>query len=147
MITRLVDSGNGVSDQTDAIKHVHSGEFLIRLSGRVTNRFKLNVLFEPEYEAKALRAFMVVKELSGVAKFLNIAPDISDNQNANLDNGLEIDCLSQETPEELHRIAGSVLEVQSVQIFRETKALPINMLDPPSVPNSFDNKIHDFLNK
>jgi len=137
---------SGELQTTSVVKMNHVAEYLLRLSGRITNRYKLNVLFEPEYEAKSLRAFMVVKELSGVVKFLNIAPDISENQNANLDNGLEIDCLSQEGPEGLHKIAGSVLEVQNVQVFRETRPAPVDMLDPPTAANSFDSKIADFLN-
>jgi len=149
MFTSLLNEvkNAGPPKESDALKMLHIGQYLINLSSRVTNRYKLNVLFEPEYEAKALRAFMVVKELSGVVRFLNLAPDISENQNANLDNGLEIDCLSQETPEDLHKLAGSVLEVQSVQIFRETRPLPVNMLDPPTNPDSFDTKISNFLNK
>jgi hypothetical protein len=90
---------------------------------------------------------MVIKELSGVVRFLNMSPDIAENSNANLESGLEIDCLSQETPEELHRLAGSVLEVQNVQIFMETRPQAINSLDPPSHPESFDTKIFNFLNK
>lgn len=149
MITSILEvaKNSELPQDTDVLKYLHVGEFLVNMAGRVTNRYKLNVLFEPEYEAKSLRAFMVVKELSNVVRFLNLAPDISENQNANLDNGLEVDCLSQASPNELHRIAGSVLEVQSVQVFRETKAQPINMLDPPSNPESFDKKIEAFLNE
>lgn len=121
------------------------GEFLIRIAGRATNRFKLQITFDPEYEAKYLRAFMLLRELKGVVRFLNLNPDISMNQNANLDAGLEVDILSQATPQELHKIAGSVLDVQSVQVYTETKATPVMILDPPSNPESFDTKVNDFL--
>ena len=149
MISPLLETlqNTGPPQGTDANKYLHISEYLIRLSGRVVNRYKLQINFEPEYEAKSLRAFMCVKELAGVVKFLNIAPDISENQQANLDNGLEVDCISQESADSLHKLAGSVLEVQSVQVFIETKAQPVRMLDPPSDPSSFDAKISEFLNQ
>lgn len=138
---------HGPPKSTDADKLQTVGEFLIRLAGRATNRYKINVIFEPDYEAKAIRAFMVLKELNEVVRFLNVEPDISVNQKANLNNGLELDVLSQETPEELHRIAGSVLEVQNVQLFTETKPQYVMILDPPYSPGSFDSKMNEFLNK
>jgi hypothetical protein len=133
--------------ETEAGKLQSAGEFLIRLAGRVTNRYKINVYFEPEYEAKGIRAFMVLKELHESVRFLNVNPDISVNQQANLDNGLELDILSQESPEELHRMVGSVLEVKNVQLFTETKPQYVMMLDPPFSPGSFDSKMTEFLSK
>ncbi|MHA2250127.1 MAG: hypothetical protein ACXAD7_07185 [Candidatus Kariarchaeaceae archaeon] len=149
MLTKVISDfeTHGPPITTDASMHQAAGEFLIRLAGRITNRYKMNVLFEPDYEAKGIRAFMVLKELHEVVRFLTVNPDISINQNANLDNGLEIDLLSQDPPEELHRIAGSVLEVKNVQIFTETKPQYVSFLDPPFSPGSFDSKMTEFLNK
>ncbi|MDH5401253.1 MAG: hypothetical protein OEZ01_18355 [Candidatus Heimdallarchaeota archaeon] len=136
---------HGIPKSTKAQEMVYAGEFLIRLVGRLTNRYKINVIFEKEYEAKAVRAFMVLNELKRVVRFLNINPDISMNSTANLENGLEIDALSQESAEELHKLAGSVLEVVNVQVFVETKPQPVFMLDPPDHPESFDRKLNTYL--
>jgi hypothetical protein len=135
----------GVPQDTEIEEMVAIGRYLIRVAGRVTNRYKIKIIFEQEYEAKALRAFMALKELSGVVRFLNVSPDVSSNQNANLENGLEVDVLSQESAEELHRIAGSVLQVENVQIFTEMRPQRVLMLDPPSHAESFDQKIQDFI--
>lgn len=124
---------------------LHAGEFLIRLAGRVTNRYKLRVTFEPEYEAKGIRAFMVIKELQPISRFLSLSPDLTTNQNVNLENGLEIDLLSQESGKELHKLAGSVLEVINVQIFTETRNMPLMILDPPESHSSFDIQVKTFL--
>lgn len=136
---------SGIPQTTDAADLQLAGEFLMRYADRVTNRYKINVNFEDDYEAKAIRAFMVVKELSEACRFLNLAPDLTINSTPNLDSGLEIEVLTQETAEELHRITGSVLEVKSVQIFTETMNQQVLMLDPPHIPGSFDTKIEEFL--
>ncbi len=149
LLTKIVDNNEtqGLPENTESTKLQTIGEFLIRLAGRATNRYKLNVHFEPDYEAKGIRAFMVLKELNECVRFLNVNPDISINQSANLDSGLEIDVLSQENPDELYKIAGSILEVKNVQIFTETKPQFVTMLDPPFSPGSFDSKMNEFLNK
>ncbi len=122
-----------------------AGEFLIRLSGRVTARYKIRVTFNPEYEAKSIRAFMLIKELQPFVRYLSLSPDITTNQNPNLDNGFEIDCLSMETAQSLHKIAGGVLEVINVQLFNETKNMPVMVLDPPHQENSFNSQVANFL--
>ncbi len=136
---------SGIPQTTDAADLQLAGEFLMRYADRVTNRYKINVNFEDDYEAKAIRAFMVVKELAEACRFLNLSPDLTINSTPNLDGGLEIEVLTQETAEELHRITGSVLEVKSVQIFTETMNQQVLMLDPPHIPGSFDTKIEEFL--
>ena len=67
------------------------------------------------------------------------------NSTPSLDSGIEIDVLTQESAEELHRLTGSVLEVKAVQIFTETMNLQVLMLDPPQIPGSFDSKVEEFL--
>lgn len=136
---------SGLPETTQAAELQSAGEFLIKFASRVTNRFKITVTFSPDYEAKAIRAFMVVKELAEVCRFLSMAPDLTQNSTPNLDRGLEIDVFSQENAEELHRITGSVLEVSSVTIFTETMNQQVLMLDPPHIPDSFDSKIESFL--
>lgn len=136
---------NEIPQSTESLNLKNNGDFLMRYAERVTNRYKINVIFEPDYEAKAIRAFMVVKELAEACRFLNMSPDLTINSTPNLDAGLEIDVLTQETAEELHRLTGSVLEVKSVQIFTETMNQQVLMLDPPHVPASFDSKIEEFL--
>ncbi len=135
----------GLPSTTRALELCNVGEFLINIAARVTNRYKLKILFNPEFEAKYLRAFMLVKDLHGSCRFLSMSPDITVSPDVNLDSGLELEVLSQETPQNLHKIAGAVLDVQSVQIFVETKSVPTLLLDPPHDPNSFDNKISTFL--
>jgi len=123
-----------------------AGEFLIRVGGRITNRYKLKVTFEQEYEAKGIRAFMVCKEIQPFVRFLSMNPDLTTDQSPNLNNGLEIDVLSQESPNTLHKLVSSVLEVTNVQLFTETKSIPVTILDPPSNPNSYDTNANSFLN-
>ena len=136
---------NGVPAET-GIKDIQiAGEFLIRLAGRATNRYKMTVTFDPEFEAKYVRAFMVLRELRGSCRFLNLSPDITENEGANLDAGLDIEVLSQEAPGVLYKKAGSVLDVSGVQIFSETKSVPVLILDPPTTPDSFDLKISQYL--
>jgi hypothetical protein len=74
-----------------------------------------------------------------------MTPDLTINSTPNLDGGLEIDVLTQETAEELHRLTGTVLEVKSVQIFTETMNQQVLMLDPPHIPGSYDSKVEEFL--
>ncbi|OLS24342.1 MAG: hypothetical protein HeimC2_22880 [Candidatus Heimdallarchaeota archaeon LC_2] len=136
---------SGLPKTTDAADLQSAGEFLMRYADRITNRYKINVNFEDDYEAKAIRAFMVVKELAESCRFLNLSPDLTINSTPNLDSGLEIEVLTQENAEELHRITGSVLEVKSVQIFTETMNQQVLMLDPPHIPGSFDTKVEEFL--
>lgn len=121
------------------------GEFLIRLSGRVTKRYKMRVTFNPEYEAKSIRAFMLAKELQPFVRFLSMSPDISGNQNPNLDNGFELDLLSMETAQSLHKIAGGVLEVINVQMWSENKSQPVLVIDPPSAEDSYNEQVQNFL--
>jgi hypothetical protein len=42
---------------TESLNLRNVGEFLMRYADRVTNRYKINVIFESDYEAKAIRAF------------------------------------------------------------------------------------------
>ena len=135
----------GIPSETRVEELKLACEYLIKYATRVTNRFKINVTFSPDYEAKAIRAFMVVKELSEVCRFLNMSPDLTMNATPNLDSGFEIDLMSQENAEELHRRVGSVLEVNSVTVFTETMNQQVMMLDPPQIPESFDNKVEEFL--
>ncbi|MHA2277906.1 MAG: hypothetical protein ACXAC2_19160 [Candidatus Kariarchaeaceae archaeon] len=136
---------DGLPKITESLNLKNVGEFLMRYADRVTNRYKISVTFEPDYEAKAIRAFMVVKELAEACRFLNMSPDLTINSTPNLDGGLEIDVLTQETAEELHRLTGSVLEVKNVQIFTETMNQQVLMLDPPHIPASYDSKVEEFL--
>ena len=147
MLAKIKEGGQSTAlpEVTEALDLQGIGQFLIRYAERVTNRYRINVSFEPDYEAKAIRAFMVVKELAEACRFLNMSPDLTINSTPNLDSGIEIDVLTQESAEELHRITGSVLEVKSVQIFTETMNLQVLMLDPPHIPGSFDSKVEEFL--
>ncbi|MFV2014410.1 MAG: hypothetical protein ACC656_03200 [Candidatus Heimdallarchaeota archaeon] len=147
MLAKIKEGGQSTAlpSVTEALDLQGIGQFLIRYAERVTNRYRINVSFEPDYEAKAIRAFMVVKELAEACRFLNMSPDLTINSTPNLDSGIEIDVLTQESAEELHRLTGSVLEVKSVQIFTETMNLQVLMLDPPHIPGSFDSKVEEFL--
>lgn len=136
---------NGVPSETGVKDIQIAGEFLIRLAGRATNRYKMTITFDPEFEAKYVRAFMVLRELRGSCRFLNLSPDITENEGANLDAGLDIEVLSQEVPGVLYKKAGSVLDVSGVQIFSETKSVPVLILDPPTTADSFDVKISQYL--
>ena len=111
------------------------------MAGRVTNRFKMKVIFDKDYEAKGIRAFMVMKELQAFVRYLSVTPDIVNSQNPNLEGGLEIDLLSQESPQVLHKLASSVLEVTNVQIFTETISRPVLIIDPPSSSDSVDEQV------
>ncbi|MCY3412559.1 MAG: hypothetical protein INQ03_13050 [Candidatus Heimdallarchaeota archaeon] len=143
-INNLINS-KGLPNSTRADEVQKAGEFLIRLTGRITNRYKIRVTFNPEYEAKSIRAFMLAKELQPFVRFLSLNPDISTNQQPNLENGFELDVLSQETPQNLHKLAGSILEVINVQIFTETRNTPVPILDPPGADASFDEQVNAFL--
>lgn len=137
---------SGLPKETKSKDLTAAGRFLISYGNRVMNRYRIRVLFEPDYKAKAIRAFMVLKELATVCRFLNVAPDLTSENDPNLDDGLDVDVLSQKSPEELHRLASSVLEVQSIDIFTETKQMQVKMLDPPHLPSSFDDRVEEYLN-
>lgn len=122
-----------------------TADFFLRLAERMMIRYKVGIEFEPEYEAKSLRAFMVLKELKKSSRFLVVSPDLAENQNANLDNGLEVEILSQTDPKKLHEMVSEVLEVKSVQIFEERKNMTVHHLDPPTVQGSVDSKYTDYL--
>jgi len=147
MLVEITDGikNYGLPKSTNAGRLVATAEFLINYCGRVMNRYKINVLFEPDYEAKSIRAFMVLKELSQVCRFLSMDPDLTITDNPNLESGMSIDVLSQKSPEDLHKLAGSVLEVKNVMIFTETKQLQVRMLDPPHLPTSFDGQVETYL--
>jgi hypothetical protein len=122
-----------------------AGDFFLRLAQRMMIRYKVRIEFEPEYEAKSLRAFMVLKELKKTSRFLVVSPDLATNQNANLDDGLEVEILSQENPTNLHEMVSGVLEVKAVQIYEERKNSTVFHLDPPSLTGSEDEKYSEYL--
>ena len=137
----------GVPDP-EVIKDLRTnGEFLIRMAGRILYRYKIIAQFEPDYDAKVLRAFMLAKDLSKQVRFLNVDPDISQQSNPNLDNGLTLEVLSQSPPQELHETVMKVLSVESCQIFIERREENVLYLDPPYIPGSVDDRMDKYLNE
>ncbi len=124
-----------------------NAEFLIRLAGRMLYRYKIVINFEADYDAKSLRAFMVAKDLSKVVRFISVNPDISQQQNPNLDGGFHLEVLSQASPQQLYDIVMQVLAVESCQIFVEKQEREVVYLDPPSSPDSVDTRMEKFLNE
>lgn len=122
-----------------------TGEFFLTLAGRMMIRYKVRVEFEQDYEAKNLRAFMILKDLSRNSRFLLVTPDLEAMQNANLDNGIDIEFLSQDSPKEIHEMVSGVLEVKAVQIFAERKNETVFHLDPPHVPGSVDERYQTYV--
>ncbi len=145
-ISELINSG-GIPDPAIIQDLRTNGEFLIKLAGRMLYRYKIQVYFEPDYDAKVLRAFMLAKDLSKVVRFLNVTPDISQQTNPNLDNGITLEVLSASSPQELNDIVMNVLSVESCQIFIERKESNVIYLDPPYIPGSVDDKMEKYLNE
>lgn len=144
-VSNLLNSG-GLPDPSLIQDLRTNGEFLIRLAGRILYRCKINVQFEADYDAKVLRAFMLAKDLSKVVRFLNVDPDISQQSSPNLDNGMTLEVLSQNSPQELHDLVMNVLSIESCQIFIERKEENVLYLDPPKIPGSVDDRMEKYLN-
>ena len=142
-VYQQMSSGNNPNGNFSAIKT--AGDFMLRYADRLMVRYKIRVEFEPEYEGKYLRAFQVLKELQDTARFLVVTPDISVDPQADLNSGLEIEILSQETPKTLHELVSGVLEVKAVQVFSEQKSMVVYHLDPPEVEGSFDQRYQAYL--
>lgn len=145
-VVNLLNSG-GLPDPGVIQDLRTNGEFFIRMAGRMLYRYKINVKFEPDYDAKVLRAFMLAKDLSKQVRFLNVDPDISQQTNPNLDNGMTLEVLSQSSAQELYDTVMNVLSVESCQIFIERREENVLYLDPPYIPGSVDDRMDKYLNE
>ncbi len=138
---------NGAPINDEEIRQLRiNGEFMITVASRLMKRYKLQVFFEKDYEAKSLRAFMLAKELSSKVRFLSVNPDISSVESPNLEKGLEFEVLSNESADKLYKIATEVLSVKSVNIFVEKSESEVVYVDPPFQEDSIDAKMESYLN-
>jgi len=136
---------NGIEPSGRFAEVKSAGDFMLRYAERLMIRYKLRVEFEPDYEGKYLRAFQVLKELLDSSRFLMVTPDISTDPQVDLNGGLEIEILSQETPKTVHELVSGVLEVKAVQVFSEQKSMVVFHLDPPKVEGSVDQRYQEYL--
>ncbi len=113
-----------LEESDDALEILAGTRFLQRIGGKVARKYRIHVMFEESYELKNIRAFMVLKELREHVQFVSLNPDLTKNQNANLNNGMELEVVSNRDAKTLHDIISGVLEVVGVKIMIEMRKSP-----------------------
>ncbi len=136
----------GESEDGLDVKSLMGGiAFIAKIAPTMARRYKIHVLFEESYELKNIRAFMVLKDLRDHVEFVKLNPDITKNQKANLNKGLEMEIVTNKSPKELHDIISSVLEVVGVKIFLEMKKVPATYFRGVFALSDQDIRVTEFV--
>ena len=136
----------GENEENLDVKPLLAGiAFLAKIAPTMAKRYKIHVLFEESYELKNIRAFMVLKDLREHVEFIKLNPDITKNQKANLNKGLEMEIVTNKSPKELHEIISSVLEVVGVKIFLEMRKVPATYFRGVFALSDQDVRVTEFV--
>ena len=114
------DSEFDVSEILNKIKNFSGEKIESKVESKAEDKekYKLKVRISPDCALKSVRAFMVLRNLEGLAEIIESEPSLQEIENGNFEDEFEL-LVTTHDPEKVKKAVEEISEIESVEISKE----------------------------